>query len=97
MPASAARVVTASGPRAAEELLLAELEEDQRALRADLALLARPLLVLVPSKSLRLALQERLAARAGGPALGVEVLTLQRFARRLHERAGRPFPRGEAL
>ena len=56
MRPSPARVLTASGPRAAEELLLAALEEDQRALREDLELLRRPLFVIVPSKSLRLAL-----------------------------------------
>ena len=97
MSSPSARVVTASGPRAAEELLLAALEQDQQDLRAKLELVARPLYVLVPSKSLRLALEERLAARAGGPALGLRVLTLQRFARLLHERAGHAFPRGESL
>jgi hypothetical protein len=97
MPSLSDRVLTASGPRAAEELLLARIEEDQQALRADLRRLARPLYVLVPSMSLRLALQERLASRGAGPALGVEVLTLHRFARIVHERAGRPLPRGEAL
>ncbi len=97
MRSSPARVLTASGPRAAQELLLAALERDQRELRADLTRLAHPLYVIVPSKSLRLALEERLAARAGGPALGVTILTLHRFARRIHERAGAAWPRGEAL
>jgi len=97
MRSSPPRVETASGPRAAEERLLAALDEDQRALRADLTLLARPLYVVVPSKSLRLALEERLAARTDGPALGVQVLTLHRFVAHLHERARRPLPRGEAL
>ncbi len=91
------RVETAGGPRAAEERLLAALAEDQRTLRADLGLLARPLYLLVPSKSLRLALQERCVARDGAGLLGVEILTLHRFARLLHERAGERFPRGEAL
>jgi hypothetical protein len=97
MPASAARVVTASGPRAAEELLLGALEADQREVRADLSRLGRPLYVLVPSKSLRLALLERLAARGDGVTLGVEVVTLHHFARLLHERAGVAWPRGESL
>ena len=53
MPPSPAGVATALGPRAAEERLLAALEEDRAAVRADLRQLARPLRVLVPSKSLR--------------------------------------------
>src|SRR5690349_5908845 len=97
MRSSPARVLLAAGPRAAEERLLAELAADQEELRADLARLARPLVVVVPSKSLRLALEERLAARADGPALGIAVLTLHRFAGLVHELAGKELPRGEAL
>jgi len=97
MRSSPPRVETASGPRAAEERLLAALDEDQRALRADLKQLERPLFVVVPSKSLRLALEERLAARSQVPALGITVLTLRRFARLVHERAHVEWPRGEAL
>ncbi len=97
MRSSPAGVVTASGPRAAEERLLAALETDLLELRADLARLARPLYVVVPSESLRLALEERIAARSCGPALGMQVLTLHRFGRLLHERGGVEWPRGEAL
>lgn len=92
-----ASVETACGPREAEERLLDRLDEDQRALRADLGRLARPLYVVVPSTSLRLALEERIAARGSGPALGLGVLTLHRFALLLHERAQKPVPQGEAL
>ncbi|MBI4914477.1 MAG: PD-(D/E)XK nuclease family protein [Acidobacteria bacterium] len=78
------------GARAAEAVLLREVLALATAAEADPRLLGRPVLVVVPSGSLR----EHVAAalvRARARALaGVEVLTLYRLAARLLEAAGEP-------
>ena len=63
------------GARAAEELLLEALELQHAESRADPALLARPVRVLVPSRSLRLHLTTRIVQRLRATA-GIQVQTL---------------------
>ncbi len=80
----------AAGPREAERLVLAWVEA-QRPRGVDA--LATPLLVVVPSRSLRRHLLAVLARELGALA-GVEVLTHRALARRVVERAGEAPPRG---
>ena len=68
------------GARATEELLLADLEALLAATEADLHLLARPVVVVVPSRSLRLHLAACLVARRGRAVAGVEIVTLHGLA-----------------
>ena len=76
----------AHGARAAEAALVAAVQEEVAAARANPALLARPTLVVVPSRELRDHLAIRLAQ--AGATLGVEVLSLHALALRLHRAAG---------
>jgi hypothetical protein len=82
-------VAEGPGARALEPDLLAFVESDQAAVRADLALLARPLRLVVPSGALRAHLAAALV-RAGRPLLGVRVQTLASLAREALERHGVP-------
>lgn len=87
----------ARGPRAAEEALLSRVDAHAEAVReaaraggaphALAAVLAAPVRVVVPSRSLREHLAARLAARRGALA-GVVVQTLRRLAAEVLERAG---------
>lgn len=90
------RLVGGHGPRAVEAALLADLDRllphSLEALRDD----PRPILLVVPSRSLRLALLARVAQTSGG-AVGLEIATLRRTARAILEQGGLPEPRGEAL
>ncbi|HEU4430777.1 MAG TPA: hypothetical protein VFT98_18595, partial [Myxococcota bacterium] len=88
-PPAEERVWIAPGPRAAEALLLREIAADAAAVRADPRLLAKPLRVIVPSRSLREHVAAKLAAEHGALA-GVVVQTLRGFARELLRRAGEP-------
>lgn len=76
----------ARGAKAAEAALVASVQELVAAARADPALLARPVLVVVPSRELRDHLAIRLAQ--AGATLGVEVLSLHALALRLHRTVG---------
>jgi hypothetical protein len=89
--------MVAQGPRAAEDAVLAEVDGLLRAAREDPALLGSPVVVVVPSKSLRLHLAAELVRRRGRAAAGLEVVTLYRLAAGVLERAGEPIPSGEAL
>lgn len=80
------RIFTAHGPQQAEALLLKNVLADVRLSAAKPQLLAKPLLVVVPSSELRLSLILRLAA--AGATLGVEVQTLHSVALQLHRNAG---------
>jgi hypothetical protein len=80
------RIFTAHGPQQAEQLLLSQVLADVRHSATQPHLLAKPLLVVVPSSELRLSLILRLAA--AGAALGVEVQTLHSVALQLHRNAG---------
>jgi len=90
---SAPRIRVGRGARATEALVLADLDSLLDAAREDPSLLARPVVVVVPSRSLRLHLAERLVARRGRAAAGVEVRTLHGLAAGIVERFGRaPLP-----
>ena len=78
--------LVARGARAAEAALVAAVQEEVAAARTDPALLAKPVLVVVPSRELRDHLAIRLAQ--AGATLGVEVLSLHALALRLHRTVG---------
>jgi hypothetical protein len=93
----AGRVRLGRGPRAVEALLFAEVERLVEAARAEPAALARPVRVVVPSKSLAVHLSAELARRAGRAILGVSVRTVHALACEVVARAGIAVPAGEAL
>ena len=72
-------MIVARGARAVEALVLAEIGALADEARRDPALLARPVFVVVPSRSLRLHLSARLVAVRGAVA-GVEIVTLHKLA-----------------
>jgi len=92
------KILLAAGPRAAEEAVFAWLEErlDGEGRGVDreldlperLALLARPLRVVVASDSLRQHLAAELVRRRGRSAAGVVVQTLSRLTEDVLERKG---------
>jgi RecB family exonuclease len=90
-------IVIARGARAAEAFLLAELRRLHEAARADWSLLAQPVRVVVPSRSLRDHLAARLVRELGGGAAGVAIQTLRALAFELLERAGEGARGGQAL
>jgi RecB family exonuclease len=95
-PDTGARILLARGAQAAEALLLDAVRAHREAVRADPSLLARPLRIVVPSRSLR----EHVAAaivREVGSVAGVEVQTLHGLALEVIEAAGEDAPRGDAL
>ena len=71
----APRIRVGRGARATEELLLADLDALLPASVADLGLLAKPVVVVVPSRSLRLHLASRLVERRGRAVAGVSIRT----------------------
>jgi hypothetical protein len=85
------------GGRAAEALLLERLEEDLAEAARDPRLLARPVRVVVPSRSLTAHLSALLVARRGRSLAGVSFQTLYGVAAEILERAGEPVPRGTLL
>jgi len=85
------------GPRAVEELLLAELEELVDRGRREPGLLSRPLRVVVPSRSLAQHCQAALVQRRGRAVLGCVVQTLRGLAFEICARAGAPASVSEAL
>jgi hypothetical protein len=85
---AAPRIIVGRGARATEELLLADLERLLPVSIEDLGLLARPVVVTVPSRSLRLHLASRLVQRRGRPVAGVEIRTLHGLASGILERCG---------
>ncbi len=84
------------GPREVEEALLGEISAEIDAHRADPTLLARPLRVIVPSRSLRLHLAERIAARFGAIA-GVSIATLHGAALEVLDAGEGSAPHGDPL
>jgi hypothetical protein len=89
--------VTAAGARATEERIFADLGALLPSSAADVGLLAKPIVVVVPSRSLRLHLAARLVAVRGRAVAGVEIVTLHSLAARVVSRHGaephRPGPR----
>jgi len=97
MTEAAAPIVIARGARAAEAFLLGELRRLHEASRADVSLLAAPVRVVVPSRSLRDHLAAALVRALGGAAAGVQIQTLRSLAFELLERAGEGARGGQAL
>lgn len=95
---SPSKILIAPGPRAAEEAVLGALDGLLGGTGApDPALLATPVRVVVPSRSLRLHLTSALMRRRGRAAAGVEIGTLFGVAAQVLHRAAEPLPQGEAL
>ncbi len=65
--------------------------------RLDPSLLARPVRIVVPSRSLRLHLAAAVVSRRGRSAAGLTIQTLFGLASEILERAGEPPPRGALL
>jgi hypothetical protein len=89
-------VIVARGARAVEALVLAEVAELAAEARREPALLGRPVVVVVPSGSLRAHLAERLVQVCGAVA-GVEIVTLHKLAHDVLAAAGEPERRGAPL
>lgn len=87
-----ATICYTAGPRQSEQTLIADVDSllDQLGERV----LAEPILVVVPSNSLRTHLLTRLAAERGGAIAGVNCTTLYGHARDLVLRSGAPVPTG---
>jgi RecB family exonuclease len=85
------------GARAVESLLLGDLSRRIEAQRRDSAGLARPIRVVVPSRSLREHLSTAILDRVGHAVAGVRIQTLHGLAREIVERAAGSAGRGEAL
>lgn len=77
--------------------MLDAIVEHTDAAGADPTLLARPVVVVVPSRSLRRHLCARLVERLGRPLAGVEVVTLRALAERILVAAGESVERGTLL
>lgn len=91
------RILIASGPVAAEGLLLERLDALLVEIRRDPSRLGRPVRIVVPSRSLRLHLASALVRRRGRSVAGVSIQTLFGLASEVVERAGEVIPRGETL
>ena len=91
-----ATVEIASGAREVEDLLCGVVGELREEARADPALFAHPVRVVVPSRSLRLHVSGVLARRLGATA-GVVVQTLHSLAVEVLDRAGRRFRGSDEL
>jgi len=70
----------ARGARATEAALLAEIGEFASEVRSDPALLAKPLRVVVPSRSLREHVAARLVRTHGRSLAGISIQTLRGVA-----------------
>ncbi|HEX2223449.1 MAG TPA: hypothetical protein VHN15_04500, partial [Thermoanaerobaculia bacterium] len=90
-------VLVARGALAAEALLLEELERLLAAARADPFLLAKPIRIVVPSRSLRAHLAAEIVRRRGRSVAGLRVQTLYSLALEVLERSGANAPRGMAV
>ncbi len=82
------RITVARGARAVETLLLADIEARLGEAEADPRLLAQPVVVVVPSRSLRFHLAATVVAARGRAAVGLEIVTLHGLAARVVERGG---------
>jgi hypothetical protein len=80
-----------------ERLLLEELDRELDRARSEPDALARPLRVIVPSRSLAQHLAVRISRRAGRARLGLSVRTVHAVACEILARAGVPLPPGEEL
>ncbi|HEV2845622.1 MAG TPA: hypothetical protein VG477_12295, partial [Thermoanaerobaculia bacterium] len=96
-PRPPGRLLIAAGARAAEALLLDHLDSLLAEARRDPALLARPVRIIVPSRSLRLHLASAIVRQRGRSAAGVVLQTLFGLASEIVQRAGEPTPGGARL
>jgi len=94
---SAGRVVVLRGAIASEAHLLDELCSLARAGVEDPALLRKPVLVIVPSRSLREHLSARLVERYGRSVAGISIQTLDGLVASILSRAGEPIASDNAL
>jgi hypothetical protein len=95
--AGGASVSSAHGPLAVERELAAAIAGHAASCRADPALLARPVRIVVPSRSLRLHVAGLCARESKGAIAGIAVTTLFQCARDVFQRAGETPPTGERL
>lgn len=86
----AGRVLVCSGAMMAERVVLARLRELHQQGVADPRLLARPVIVAVPSADLRLQLIQRVTEHLGGACVGLTVLTLRGLVAHILSRTGGP-------
>lgn len=86
-----------AGPRVVEARVLAELCAHAEAIRRDPSLLARPLRVVVPSRSLRSQLAGGLARALGRGSAGILIQTSTALALEVCERAGVAAPASALL
>jgi len=84
------------GARATESALLAEITRLAGEARRDPSLLARPVRLVVPSRSLREHVAARIVAECGS-VVGIAVHTLRGLAFEILRRAGEGAPGGDAL
>jgi hypothetical protein len=96
-PRPPGRVLITRGARAAEAVLLERLDSLLAEARGNPALLARPVRVVVPSRSLRLHLGAAIVRRRGRSAAGIAIQTLFGLAAEVLERAGETVPQGAPL
>ena len=94
---AAPRIIVGRGARATEELLLTDLEALLASSAADVHLLGRPVVVVVPSRSLRLHLAARMVGRRGKAVAGVEIITLHGLAAGIVGRCEGPHRAGTRL
>ncbi len=81
-------VIVARGPRALEERLLEEIAVALRAGEADPRLLAQPVRVVVPSRSLREHVAGAIVRHCGRAVVGVQVQTLHALVLEILDRGG---------
>lgn len=96
-PSPPGRVLVARGALAAEALLLERLVALAEETRRDPRLLALPVRVIVPSRSLRAHLGAAVVRARGRSVAGLVIQTLDGLALEILERAGETAPPGEPL
>jgi RecB family exonuclease len=96
-PSEPGQVLVARGPLATEAMLLARIEALAAETRKDPSLLARPVRIVVPSRSLRAHVGAAIVRSRGRSVAGVTVQTLFGLACEVLERGGEPAPRGMPL
>jgi hypothetical protein len=89
-PRPPGRVLIASGALAAEALLMERVDSLLAEARRDPTLLAQPVRIVVPSRSLRLHLGAAVVRHRGRSAAGLKIQTLFGLAAEILERAGVP-------
>jgi hypothetical protein len=91
------RACVAHGPLEVERCLERDVRAEMERVRSDPGLLGAPIVIVVPSRSLRLHVGRKLAAWCGGATVGWRVVTLFGLARDVCTGAGASVPRGARL